>query len=125
MAPQNGLNITQDSQFIKNRLRELSTLAEMNREIHATMNINELLQILVEKAVIGVNFERGLIYLVDNEFLRCVAFLDRVKKERASTIKNWVGFRMDESAVGFWRPGAVKPCMSTMRKQTNASVKSS
>jgi len=99
MAPQHGSNVTQDSQFIENRLRELSTLAEMNKEIHATMNINELLQILVEKAVIGVNFERGLIYLVDNEFLRCVAFLDRVKKERASTIKNWVGFRMDESAV--------------------------
>ncbi len=99
MDTQHLSEMKKDSHFIEQKLRELSTLAEMNKEIHATMNINELLQVLVEKAVIGVNFERGLIYLVDDQFLRCVAFLDRVKKGRASTIKNWVGFRMDETAV--------------------------
>ena len=40
------------------RLEELSVLAEINKEIHSTMNIDRLLQILVEKAVVGVNFER-------------------------------------------------------------------
>jgi len=87
------------SDFIEKKLRELSTLAEMNKEIHSTMHINQLLQILVEKAVIGVNFERGLIYLVEENFLRCVAFLDRVKREKASMIKKRVGFQMDETAV--------------------------
>lgn len=85
--------------FVQKKLRELSALAEMNQEIHSTMNLDHLLQILVEKAVIGVNFERGLIYLLEGAFLRCVAFLDRVKPEQASRIKDWVGFRMDETAV--------------------------
>jgi formate hydrogenlyase transcriptional activator len=88
-----------DPQFIKKKLRELSTLVEMNEKIHSTMDLDRLLQILVEKAVIGVNFERGLIYLVEGDFLRCMAFLDRVKPEQASRIKDWVGFRMDETAV--------------------------
>jgi transcriptional regulator with GAF, ATPase, and Fis domain len=88
-----------DPQFVQDRLRELSTLAEMNKEIHSTMELDRLLQILVEKAVIGVNFERGLIYLVEGDFLRCVAFLDRVKPDQASRIKESVGFRMDETAV--------------------------
>jgi formate hydrogenlyase transcriptional activator len=92
-------NLTQEPEFIQKRLRELGTLAEINKEVHSTMNIDRLLQILVEKAVIGVNFERGLIYLVEGDFLRCVAFLDRVKRERGSTIKGWVGFRMAETAV--------------------------
>ncbi len=88
-----------DAQFIQKKLRELSTLAEMNEEIHSTMNLDALLQILVKKAIIGVNFERGLIYLVEGDFLRCVAFLDRVRREQASRIKDWVGFMMDETAV--------------------------
>jgi formate hydrogenlyase transcriptional activator len=88
-----------DPQFIQKKLRELSTLAEMNEKIHSTMDLDRLLQILVEKAVIGVNFERGLIYLVEGAFLRCVAFLDRVKREQASRVKDWVGFRMDETAI--------------------------
>jgi transcriptional regulator with GAF, ATPase, and Fis domain len=87
------------SQVIERQLRELSSLAEMNKKIHSTMNIDRLLQILVEQAVIGVDFERGLIYLVEDQFLRCVAFLDRVKREKGSTIKNLVGFKMDETAV--------------------------
>ncbi len=87
------------SQVIERQLRELSSLAEMNKKIHSTMNIDRLLQILVEQAVIGVNFERGLIYLVEDQFLRCVAFLDRVKREKGSTIKDLVGFKMDETAV--------------------------
>jgi transcriptional regulator with GAF, ATPase, and Fis domain len=91
--------IKQGPELIEKKLRELSTLTEINEEIHATMDMDELLQVLVEKAVIGVNFERGLIYLKEDRFLRCVAFLDRVKKERASTIKNWIGFDMDETAV--------------------------
>jgi len=87
------------SQVIERQLRELSSLVEMNKKIHSTMNIDRLLQILVEQAVIGVNFERGLIYLVEDQFLRCVAFLDRVKREKGSTIKDLVGFKMDETAV--------------------------
>ena len=87
------------SQGNERQLRELSSLAEMNKKIHSTMNIDRLLQILVEQAVIGVNFERGLIYLVEDQFLRCVAFLDRVKREKGSTIKDLVGFKMDETAV--------------------------
>ena len=74
-------------------------MREMNKKIHATMNIDQLLRILVNQAIIGVNFERGLIYLVEDDFLRCVAYLDRVKKEKASTIINLKGFRMDETAV--------------------------
>ena len=84
---------------VADKLRELSTLAEMNKEIHSTMNLNKLLQILVEKTIIGVNFERGLIYLVEENFLRCVAWLDRVKRERASIIKKVVGFKMDEVSI--------------------------
>ena len=91
MAKRDTKNMEHSSQFFETKLRELSTLAEMNKEIHATMNINRLLKTLVEKAVIGVNFERGLIYLVEEQFLRCVAFLDRVKREKASMIKDWVG----------------------------------
>ena len=88
-----------DPQGIERQLRELSSLVEMNKEIHSTMNIERLLQILVEQAVIGVNFERGLIYLLEDRFLRCVASLDRVKREKGATIKDLVGFRMDETAV--------------------------
>jgi transcriptional regulator with GAF, ATPase, and Fis domain len=84
---------------IERQLRELRSLAEMNKRIHSTMNIDRLLQILVEQAVIGVNFERGLIYLLEDDFLRCVAFLDRVRKEKGSTIKGLKGFKMDETAV--------------------------
>ena len=87
------------SNTTERQLRELSSLAEMNKKIHATMNIDHLLQILVNQAIIGVNFERGLIYLVEDDFLRCVAYLDRVKKEKAATIINLKGFRMDETAV--------------------------
>jgi transcriptional regulator with GAF, ATPase, and Fis domain len=87
------------SQDIKRQLRELSSLVEMNKKIHSTMNIERLLQILVEQAVIGVNFERGLIYLLEDRFLRCVASLDRVKPEKGAMIKDLVGFRMDETAV--------------------------
>lgn len=87
------------SQVKERQLRELSSLAEMNKKIHSTMNIDRLLQILVEQAIIGVNFERGLIYLVEDQFLRCVAFLDRVKREKGSTIEDLVGFKMDERAV--------------------------
>ncbi len=95
----NKERLTMEPEFIQKRLRELGTLAEINKEIHSTMHVDRLLQILVEKTLIGVNFERGLIYLVEGDFLRCVAFLDRVKRERGSTIKGWVGFRMDETAV--------------------------
>jgi formate hydrogenlyase transcriptional activator len=87
------------TKIIERQLRELSSLAEMNKKIHSTMKIDNLLQILVEQAVIGVNFERGLIYLLEDDFLRCVAFLDRVKKERGATITAMKGFKMDETAV--------------------------
>jgi len=87
------------AQVLERQLRELRSLAEMNKRIHATMNLDRLLQILVEQAVIGVNFERGLIYLLEDQFLRCVAFLDRLKREKGSTIKDLVGFKLDETAV--------------------------
>jgi transcriptional regulator with GAF, ATPase, and Fis domain len=87
------------SMVAQRQLRELRSLEEMNKKIHATMNIDQLLQILVNQAIIGVNFERGLIYLLEDDFLRCVAYLDRVKKEKATTIKNLKGFSMDETAV--------------------------
>jgi transcriptional regulator with GAF, ATPase, and Fis domain len=93
------LDPAKDPQFIEKKLRELSTLTEMNEEIHSTMDLDRLLQILVEKAVIGVNFERGLIYLVEGAFLRCVAILDRVNREQASRIKELVGFKLDETAI--------------------------
>jgi formate hydrogenlyase transcriptional activator len=99
MAKIDNENSPDHSQVIQRQLRELSSLAEMNKRIHSTMNIERLLQILVEQAVIGVDFERGLIYLVEDQFLRCVAFLDRVKREKGSTIKGLVGFKMDETAV--------------------------
>lgn len=86
-----------DAMVEKNR--ELTALVEMNREIHSTMHLHRLLQILVEKAVIGVNFERGLIYLIEDDYLRCVAFLDRVKEDRATLIAQKVGFRITEKSV--------------------------
>ncbi|MEW6664512.1 MAG: molybdopterin dinucleotide binding domain-containing protein [Thermodesulfobacteriota bacterium] len=49
----NTLNPAKDPQFVEKRLRELTTLAEMNKEIHSTMDLDRLLQILVEKAEIG------------------------------------------------------------------------
>ena len=85
--------------LVKKKIRELSTLDVMNKQIHSTININELLRILVEKAVIGVNFQRGLLYLVEEDYLRCVAWLDRVKKEKASIIEKRVGFRLDEKSI--------------------------
>jgi GAF domain-containing protein len=81
------------------KYEELVALTEINREIHSTMNINRLLQILVEKAVVAVNFERCLIYLLENDFLRCAAWIDRVKREKASIIKKKVGFRLQEVSV--------------------------
>lgn len=78
---------------------ELETLAEMNREIQGATNLRSLLRVLVEKAVIGVNFERGLIYLVEGDYLRCVAFLDRVDKKSAQLLKKRVGFRLEEDSL--------------------------
>ncbi|MGD9123486.1 MAG: sigma 54-interacting transcriptional regulator [Desulfarculaceae bacterium] len=85
--------------LIARKNRELSALVEMNQEIHSTIRIQRLLQILVEKAVVGLNFERGLIYLLEDDYLRCVAFLDRVKREKASLITKRVGFDMSEKSV--------------------------
>ncbi|WP_054700960.1 sigma-54-dependent Fis family transcriptional regulator [Desulfosarcina cetonica] len=87
------------TEVVERQFRELSSLAEMNKKIHSTMKMERLLQIMVEQAVIGVNFERGLIYLVEDDFLRCVASLDRIKKEKGFTVKSLKGFKMDETAV--------------------------
>jgi len=87
------------SDFTGKKIRELTTLNEMNKQIHSTMNVNALLRILVEKALIGVNFQRGLLYLVEEDYLRCVAWLDRIKREKASLIKKRVGFSLREKAV--------------------------
>lgn len=87
------------SDFVRRKLHELTILAEMNKEIHSTMNMSQLLKILVQKAGVGVNFERCLIYLLQEDYLRCVAWIDRVKREKASIIEKRVGFRMDENAV--------------------------
>ena len=46
---------------------------------------------MVELAVIGVNFERGLIYLLEDNFLRCVASLDRIKKDKGFIVKKLEG----------------------------------
>jgi hypothetical protein len=59
-----------DAEVIERQFRVLSSLAEMNKKIHSTMKMERLLQIMVELAVIGVNFERGLIYLLEDHFLR-------------------------------------------------------
>jgi transcriptional regulator with GAF, ATPase, and Fis domain len=87
------------TELLEKKLREFRALAEMNKEIHSTMNIHQLLKILVEKAVVGVNFERCLIYLLEENYLRCVAWIDRIKKEKASIIKKRVGFHMEENAA--------------------------
>ena len=84
---------------IERQFRVLSSLAEMNKKIHSTMKMERLFQIMVELAVIGVNFERGLIYLLEDNFLRCVASLDRIKKDKGFIVKNLKGFDMDETAV--------------------------
>jgi transcriptional regulator with GAF, ATPase, and Fis domain len=85
--------------LVDKKLRELRALAQMNKEIHSVMNMNKLLRILVERAVTGVNFERFLLYLLEDDYLRCVAWIDRVKREKASIIEKRVGFDMDEHAV--------------------------
>jgi formate hydrogenlyase transcriptional activator len=87
------------SEFVRRKLHELTVLEEMNKEIHSTMNISQLLKILVQKAGVGVDFERCLIYLLEEDYLRCVAWIDRVKREKASIVEKRVGFRMDENAV--------------------------
>ncbi|MCK9363161.1 MAG: sigma 54-interacting transcriptional regulator [Syntrophales bacterium] len=85
--------------FVKRKLHELIVLTEMNKEIHSTMNINQLFQILIQKVGVGVNFERCLLYLLQEDYLRCVVWIDLVKREKASIIEKRVGFRMDENAV--------------------------
>ncbi|MHB8090455.1 MAG: sigma 54-interacting transcriptional regulator [Syntrophales bacterium] len=87
------------SDFVKRKLHELIVLTEMNKEIHSTMNINQLFQILIQKVGVGVNFERCLLYLLQEDYLRCVVWIDLVKREKASIIEKRVGFRMDENAV--------------------------
>ncbi len=87
------------SDLIKRKLHELIVLTELNKEIHSTMNINQLFQILVQKVGVGVNFERCLIYLLQEDYLRCVVWIDRVKREKASIVDKCIGFRMDENAV--------------------------
>jgi formate hydrogenlyase transcriptional activator len=87
------------TEVIERQFRVLSSLTEMNKKIHSTMKMERLFQIMVELAVIGVNFERGLIYLLEDNFLRCVASLDRIKKEKGFIVKNLKGFDMDETAV--------------------------
>jgi transcriptional regulator with GAF, ATPase, and Fis domain len=90
---------TGSSDFVKRKLHELTVLEEMSKEIHSTMNTGQLLEILVQKAGVGVDFERCLIYLLEEDYLRCVAWIDRVKREKASIVEKRVGFRMDENAV--------------------------
>ena len=87
------------TEVIERQYRILSSLTEMNKKIHSTMKMERLFQIMVELAVIGVNFERGLIYLLEENFLRCVASLDRIKKDKGFIVKNLKGFKMDETAV--------------------------
>jgi len=87
------------TEVIDRQFRILSSLAEMNKKIHSTMKMERLLQIMVELAIIGVNFERGLIYLLEENFLRCVASLDRIKKEKGFIVQNLKGFDLDETAV--------------------------
>lgn len=89
------------AEILEKKLRVFSALADMNSLIHTATNINQLLKILVEKAVVGVDFERFLLYLLDEEggYLRCVAWIDRIKKEKASILEKRVGFRMEETAV--------------------------
>lgn len=87
------------SQLVAKKLKEFKALAEMNKEIHSVVNINQLLRILIEKAVVGVNFERSLIYLLEDDYLRCIAWIDRVKRDKASIIEKRVGFHIDENAV--------------------------
>ena len=89
----------ESSEFVRRKLHELTVLEEMNKEIHSTMSINQLLKILVQKAGVGVDFERCLIYLLEEDYLRCVAWIDRVKREKASIVEKRVGFRMDENAA--------------------------
>ncbi len=87
------------TEVVERQFRVLSSLTEMNKKIHSTMKMERLFQIMVELAVIGVNFERGLIYLLEDHFLRCVASLDRIEKEKGFIVKNLKGFDMDETAV--------------------------
>ncbi len=81
------------------KLRELKALAAMNQEIHGTHSIELLLKKLVEQAVIGGDFEKGLIYLVEDNYLRCVAALDRIKTDEASILQRKVGFSLDEDGL--------------------------
>jgi transcriptional regulator with GAF, ATPase, and Fis domain len=90
---------TKDSTLHGYKLRELKALADMNKEIQGAHSIELLLKNLVEQAIIGVNFERGLIYLVEGDYLRCVAALDRIKKADASILRKKVGFSLSENGL--------------------------
>ncbi len=88
-----------DSTLHGYKLRELKALADMNQEIHGAQSIELLLKKLVEQVVIGGDFEKGLIYLVEGDYLRCVAALDRVKTADASILRRKVGFSLDEDGL--------------------------
>lgn len=90
---------TNDGTLQGYKLRELKALADMNQEIQGAHSIELLLKKLVEQAVIGLNFERGLIYLVEGDYLRCVAALDRIKTVDASILRKKVGFSLNENCL--------------------------
>lgn len=80
------------AQVIKRQVRELSSLAEMNKKIHSTMNIDRLLQILVEQAVTGKMKELSTLFEMSgvlNKSLR----VDEVLKLILSLVKG-LGFSM-------------------------------
>ncbi|MBW6486148.1 MAG: hypothetical protein K0B01_08390 [Syntrophobacterales bacterium] len=84
----------ESADFVKRKLHELIVLTEMNKEIHSTMNINQLFQILIQKVGVGVNFERCLLYLLSDRSPVGV-FLAR-QCSRAGKCSRKVGRRFQE-----------------------------
>ncbi len=72
--------------------RALVALNDMNIALHEARSMGELLHVLVVKAFEGLGFDRGLIYLVDGDYLRVVAAIDLIRMEHGGIIRRRIGY---------------------------------
>ncbi len=74
--------------------RALVALNDMNIALHEARSMDELLHVLVVKAFEGLGFDRGLIYLVEGDYLRVVAAIDLIRMEHGGVIRRRIGYDM-------------------------------
>ncbi|NOY46395.1 MAG: GAF domain-containing protein [Deltaproteobacteria bacterium] len=74
--------------------RALLALNDMNIALHEARSLDELLHVLVVKAFEGLGFDRGLIYMVEGEYLRVAAAIDLIRMEHGGVIRRRIGYDM-------------------------------